>query len=266
MINLPSEPKLSHFKDMCIVCECENKNMSKEHIYPQWLLDRTKTRKEQINWIYGKASADKCTIPICEECNHDLGTQLEGPVSSIFESIESGNGFNDYEAELLIRWMWKIKGMFYWSICNENWKYGFTTLKDRVLSRIEQPRNRLAIAISLIEDAEEEFGSSPIGLDAFAIISNVYCVGVFSKISIAVIYSEFETLVDKDKWTVYTLSSVPLMMNPNYRVYPMVGFKTGREAIHTTKLKFGNNSIIYNKHELYAFKYRMLLKKLIYKK
>lgn len=152
--------------------------------------------------------------------------------------------------------------MFYWSICNENWKHSFTTLKDRILSRIEQPRNRLSIAISLIEDAEEEYGSSPLGLDAFAIFSNVYCAGVFSKISIAVINSEFETLVDKNKWTVYTLSSVPLMTNPNYRVYPMVVFKTGSEAIQNTKLKFGNNSIIYNKHELYAFKHRMLIENL----
>lgn len=105
MINLPSEPSLSHLKDKCIVCERENKPMSKEHIFPQWLLERTKTRKEKIGWIYGKVSAGKCTIPICEECNRDLGTELEGPVSGIFKLIESGNGFNDYEAELLIRWM-----------------------------------------------------------------------------------------------------------------------------------------------------------------
>ena len=39
-----------------------------------------------------------------------------------------------------------------------------------------------------------------------------------------------------------------------------------RENLGVIKLKFGNNSIIYNKHELYAFKHRTLLKKLIYKK
>ena len=262
-MNLPSEPRFSHFKDKCIFCERKNIPMSREHIFPQWLLKRTKTRKEPISWINGKVPASNCTIPICGECNSQLGTKLEGHISEIFDSIENGKGFNDYEAELLVRWIWKINGMFYWSICNNNLKYGVNTLKDRVLSKIESPRNRISIAISLIEDSEEQYETSPIGLDAFAIYSNVYCAGVFSKISIAVIYTEFIGFVDKNKWTIYTLSAVPLMMNPSYKIFPKLGFKTGSEAIADTKLKFGNNSVIFYQHELKAYKQKTIFEKLL---
>lgn len=248
----PSEPSFSHFRNKCIVCECDDKEMSKEHIFPQWLLNRTNTRKDKINWLGRKVPASSCTIPICVDCNAQLGIELEGPVSKIFESIENGNGFNDCEAELLVRWLWKINGMFYWSICNENWKYGYNTLKERVLSPIESPRNRISIVISLIEDDKEDFGCSPIGLDTFSIFSNVFCAGVFSKISIAVIYSKFAEHVNKDKWSVYTLSSAPLLMNPNYRIFPKVDFKTGSEAVYYTKFFFGNDSIIHKEHESIA--------------
>jgi hypothetical protein len=202
-----------------------------------------------FDWVYGKVPADRATVPLCEECNCQLGTELEGPVKEIFNAIESGKGFNDSDAELLIRWMWKIVGLFYWSICNEHWKYGFMTLKEHVLSRIEPPRSRISIAISLIEDPYEEYGSAPVGLDAFSFYSNVYAAGVFSKLCIVVLHSSFEKCIDQDKWTVYKLNNHPMVLNPNNRFYPKTGFKTGSSAIQYTKLFFGNESAIFKKHE-----------------
>ena len=248
-IYLPSDPSLAHFKKQCVCCQRTGQKMNKEHIFPQWLLDHTKARKDMFDWVYGKVPADRATVPLCEECNCQLGTELEGPVKEIFSAIESGEGFNDNDAELLIRWMWKIVGLFYWSICNEHWKYGFITLKDHVLSKIDLPRSRISIAISLIEDADEDFGCAPVGLDAFSFYSNIYAAGVFSKLCIVVVHSGLVKYINQDKWTIYRLSDCPLALNPNNKIYPKTGFKTGSSAIRYMKLVFGNESAIFNKHE-----------------
>lgn len=248
-IHLPNEPTLKHFKDRCVCCERTGQKMNKEHIFPKWLLQHTNTRKDMFNWIYGKIPADQVTVPLCGECNSKLGTELEGPVKTVFNAIESGEGFNDSDAELLIRWMWKIAGLVYWTICNEHWKYGFRTLKDHVLSKIIQPRHRLSIALSLIEDPYDEHGCAPVGLDAFSFYSNIYAVGIFSKLCIVVFYSSFEKYIDPNIWTVYRLSDHPMVLNPKNKVYPQCGFKTRDSAINYVKLFFGNESQIYKKHE-----------------
>ena len=170
------EPTLKHYKHQCVCCERTGQKMNKEHIFPKWLLQHTNTRKDMFDWVYGKVPGDKATVPLCEECNSKLGTELEGPVKKIFDAIESGEGFNDNDAELLIRWMWKIVGLAYWTICNKNWKYGFITLKEHVLTKIPLPRSRISIALSLIEDPNEEYGCGPVGLDAFSLYSNIFLI------------------------------------------------------------------------------------------
>lgn len=257
-IHLPSKPTLKHFKDQCVCCERTGQKMNREHIFPKWLLQHTNTRKDMFGWIYGKVPADQATVPLCEECNSKLGTELEGPVRTIFNAIESGEGFNDNDAELLIRWMWKIVGLFYWTICNKQWKYGFITLKEHVLSRIILPRSRISLALSLIEDPNEEYGCAPVGLDAFSFYSNIYAVGVFSKLCIVVFHSSFEKYIDQNIWTVYRLSDHPMVLNPQNKVYPQYGFKTGSSALQYMKLFFGNESQIYKKHEEAAKKARDL--------
>ena len=248
-IYLPSDPSFAHFKKQCVCCQRTDQKMNKEHIFPQWLLDHTRSRKDMFDWVYGKVPADQATVPLCKECNCQLGTELEGPVKEIFNAIESGKGFNDNDAELLIRWMWKIVGLFYWSICNEHWKYGLITLKEHVLSKIDLPRSRISIAISLIEDADEDFGCAPVGMDAFSFYSNIYAAGVFSKLCIVVVHSGLAKYIDQDKWTIYRLSDCPLVLNPNNKIYPKTGFKTGSSAIQYMKLVFGNESDIFKKHE-----------------
>lgn len=262
-MKLPSEPSFHHFKKQCICCEEAGKKMNKEHFYPQWLLKRTNTQQDLFASPNGKIPAISLTVPLCEECNSRLGEELEAPVSIVFDSIESGKGFNDYEAELLMRWMWKINGVFYWSICNEHWKYGLFTLKEHVLSRIVQPRERLSIAISLIEDANENFGCAPVGMDSFSFYSNIYAAGVFSKICIVVFYSEFSHYFDKNVWTLYTLSNTPMVLNPANKIYPKCGFLKGSQAIGYVKEFFGSNSPIYYAHEARALEHNVKLKKLL---
>ena len=248
----PSAPNFSHFKDFCICCEQSGKEMNKEHFYPQWLLRRTKTQKDLFSSPYGEIPADQITVRLCKDCNSKLGKELESPVSKVFDCIESGKGFNDYEAELLIRWMWKITGVFYWSICNDRWKYGAITLKERVLSRISYPRDRLALAISLIHDSEENFGCAPVGLDVFPLFSNVYAAGVFSKLCLVVLYSSYMREVEKEGWTVYRLNNSPNVLNLEKRIIPAVGFQTSREAVAYVKRNFGNGSAICKEHEVIA--------------
>ncbi|NLF82775.1 MAG: hypothetical protein GX568_02175 [Candidatus Gastranaerophilales bacterium] len=257
-MSLPSNPSFSHFKEKCICCEETGKRMNKEHVYPQWLLKRTKCEKIYMNSPYGKIPGDQLTIPLCEECNLKLGKQLEEPVSCIFEKIETGNGFNDFEADILVRWVWKIKGMFYWSICNKDWLYGYKSLGEHVLKPIEIHRSRISIGIALIEDAFEnkDFGYAPIGLDSFTLWSNVYVVGVFSKISLVVFYTSMKDYINDNIWTIYTLSDFPLMLNPNKNTFPKVTFSTATRAVKITNLLLGHDTPIEKEHEKIALEQR----------
>lgn len=248
-------PSFKHFKDKCIICEEKNKKMNKEHYFPQWLLKRTKSEKVNFGTFYGKLPGKKCTVPICIECNEKLGSELESPVSKIFENIESDKGFNDYEAELLVRWIWKIQGILYWSICGNYWHYGCKKIYDKVLLPIEQPRSRISIAIALIDDEFENdrYGYAPVGLDSFSLYSNIFASGVFSKLSIIVFYTELKNLINSDIWSVYTLSEFPIMLNPEYKIYPKYTINTGAKAINLTKEYTGIDSEIHNKHEEIAY-------------
>ena len=64
--------------------------MNKEHLYPKWLLQHTKTQKDTFKWIYGDVPGDQVTVPLCIDCNTQLGTELEGPVCEGFKAIEAG--------------------------------------------------------------------------------------------------------------------------------------------------------------------------------
>ena len=236
---------LSHLKGICICCEKKGEKSSKEHIFPKWLLKKTNTYDNPITWIGldRKIPGKDCVIPICEECNNELGIQLENPVSQIFERIENGLGFNDHEAELLVRWMWKMNGMFHWMVHpRATYSDGNCTLKERALSGIIDSRDRISIAVSLIKDSSEDFVDHPLGLDVLPRFSNVLTAGVFLNIAIIVFYTVFRELIPND-YTIYTLSSVPLLMNPNYKIYPKCGFTTGSDAVGVT-FKTANDKLL----------------------
>ena len=85
-MNYPTTQSFSHFKHKCVCCEESGKEMSKEHLFPQWLLKMTNTEQDLFSSPYGKIPGISFTVPLCKECNSLLGTKLEAPVSKIFRS------------------------------------------------------------------------------------------------------------------------------------------------------------------------------------
>lgn len=241
------------FKDRCICCEQTSVEMNKEHIYPLWLLEHTDNKKTLFSWPYGKVPADKCTIPLCVNCNSELAKTIEAPMKKLLIDIENGRGFNDQGAEIIARWLWKITGMFYWGLCDENWIYGLASLRERVLEPICTPRSRISIGVSLIDDSRQQYGYAPVGIDCIPRYSNVLAAGVFSDISILVFYSEFSELVPNRYWTKYQLSDTPVMLNPQNKIYPITGFLTGDQAIDATKRLVNPRGELARRHEFIAF-------------
>ncbi len=129
-------------------------------------------------------------------------------------------------------------------------------MKQRALSNIEKPRSRISIGIALAKDVFENNGSAPIGMDAFTLWSNVYAVGIFSRLSIVAFLSNFKNYIDEKIWTVYRLSDCPMLMNPDKKIYPKQAFSTGSQAVTVTKALLGNDSSIYKAHEILALKLR----------
>lgn len=237
----------------CIICDRCNPEcgFDKEHIYPQWILKKTNNYSNPTMVYYDgdikkKITGNNQTVSICKDCNRKLGKIIEEPVSLIFNNIENGNGFNDYEAELLIRWLWKINFLLISPLFNENIKYSSEILKERLLNNIKIPRSRLSLAIAIIDDCfEDGCNFAPLGIDGMSIYINTFVAGVFSKLSIAVFPSAFTDYINTNIWTVYTLSDSPFVLNNNNRIYPKKTLATGKEAIVITRLYFGEQSPLY---------------------
>jgi len=72
----------------CFICGASkgSKKFNDEHILPDWLLKKYQLHSKKItlangaNFLYGSY-----TIPCCEECNTNLGKQIETPVSKLLK-------------------------------------------------------------------------------------------------------------------------------------------------------------------------------------
>src|SRR5215470_1636727 len=96
----------------CLGCERAGyRNKSKEHFWPLWITERANIKGTSLNWLHGKAHRNATVLPLCRECNDLLNTKLEIPVQHVFDSVENKEGLSDYDAELLIRWLWKYEGL-----------------------------------------------------------------------------------------------------------------------------------------------------------
>ena len=210
--------------------------MTKEHLFPRWLIMKTNTHITGIRWgTHKRLPALKATLPLCRECNRIFGKQLEEPVSKLFDEIEAGKGISDSEAEVLIRWLWKVEGLA-WVASNPKDKYTENyTLRERVLRPIDNIREHLVLAISLIEGLHPESQDWPMGVDSYTEKDAVFVSGVFSRIAIMVIldlcvpflpsaYSYYHLAPRKD-----TTSEAKLF-------YPKVGYKNDVDAVGETYL------------------------------
>ena len=210
--------------------------MSREHYWPQWLIDRTGTHSTSV-----RISADRrvnprtFTVPLCDPCNKDLGRMLEGPVSRIFDDLESGAGVSDIEAELLIRWLWKFEGMA-WRFWNPTGTYTDRyTIRDRVLNPLDEIRDELTLAISLVEIINPDFGDAPMGIDSRTTSSAIYVAGVFSKVAMMVVLRELEDQVPA-QFSCYRLAKRDAPDRAAKLFFPKTGFPSCVEAVGVTAL------------------------------
>jgi hypothetical protein len=208
--------------------------MTKEHIWPQWLIRRTGTETTGVRFTEDKrVNPFKMTIPLCWKCNNAFGNELEAPVSKIFDDVENGRGLSDAEAELLVRWLWKFEGLF-WSINNPQHIYSEKyTLAQRVLQPIDEVRSELTLAVSLAQIIDPEFGDSPMGVDSYNHQNAIFVAGVFSRVAVMVLLRRFEDQVPAP-FSLYRLADDRAPDRNAKLFFPKEGFPRCTEAVGVT--------------------------------
>lgn len=187
---------LNHLKERCAGCDRQDVPMNKEHIFAKWLILRTGTDQTGIRWGQKKeVPALAATFPLCEDCNSVFGRELEGPTSRLFDEVEAGRGVSDDDAELLIRCMWKIKGLS-WIANHPGGRYTTKyTLRERVLLPIDDIRGRLILGLALVSALHPDSKDLPMGIDSVTEHDAIFVSGVFSRIAVMVVLAEFEPMV-----------------------------------------------------------------------
>jgi len=224
-------------KSRCLACEATNVEMSKEHFWPRWLIERTKANRTGVKWSNGKlVNPSAATIPLCKKCNNAFGTELEAPVIKIFDQLEEDRGISDHEAELLARWMWKFEGLG-WLLHDNLRTYSHSvSLKQRVLNRLTANRSEVSIAIARIERIDSKFGDMPMGIDSENVLNWVFVSGVFCKVAIIVLLTKFTGLLPRN-YSVYTFTDKIDSKTDTARIfYPHIGFQDDVEAVGVTRL------------------------------
>lgn len=225
--------------------------MNKEHLWPKWLIKKTGTNQTLVKWEGKEVNPMNTTLPLCVKCNADFGERLEGPLKQIFEDLELGKGISDQEAELVIRWLWKLEGI--------NWILGFPdgvysskyTLRQRVLRPLDTIRGHLTLAIALCEEIDPKFGDSPMGIDSRCVHSAIFVSGVFLKIAVMVVLQLFEHLIP-DSFSQYRLKPKADACSGAKLFYPQIGFKRCTEAVSVTMLASVKLTALHDKFALGA--------------
>ena len=155
---------------------------------------------------------------------------LEEPVSRIFDDLESGKGISENEAELLIRWLWKITGLG-WIAAHPDGTYTEKyTLRERVLNPIDEVRENLLFAVSLVERISSKFNDLPMGVDSRNDIDAIFASGVFSKIAMLVTWKRFDEFVP-DNFSKMFLSRKADSSSNAKLFYPKIGFEDDIQSI-----------------------------------
>lgn len=222
------------YKKLCVACGAENPQINKEHFWPKWLIERTGTHKTSVLFNEAKRINPKSlVVPLCARCNTDFGRELEAPVSHIFNDLEANRGISHTEAELLIRWLWKFEGLI-WSFCHPNDTYNeHYTLRERVLTPIDDLRSKLTLAISLLGKINPSFQDAPMGIDSWNHASAIFVSGVFSRVAIMVLDSRFENYVPSQFSMCRLVDRDAPDRNAKF-FYPKIGFQDCAQAVEIT--------------------------------
>ncbi len=247
--------EFNHLKVKCAGCERKNVNFTKEHVFPKWLIKRTKTNNTGLKWPTGesikKLPGFACTLPLCKDCNSSFGQKLEQPVQQIFNDLENGYGISDLEAELLIRWSWKTYGLFWAAVTEDNFIYTENyTLSERVLNPIDEKREDLTLGISLIDHIDPFYEDYPLGINSTNLVDAIFFAGVFSKIAIIISLNLFSDVIP-DNYSLYNLEKLRIVNNHKKIFSPSVGFNNDTEAVQTSK---AISYIMSKMHDNYAIK------------
>ena len=204
--------------------------------FPEWLIRRTGTHRTGIRWgAKADVSALAVTLPLCTTCNEDFGRELESPAVRVFDDIEEGRGLSDDEAELLIRWMWKIRGLA-WMALNPGRRYSATyTLRDRVLLPIDNLRRRLILGLAVIAGPHPDSKDLPMGLDSATLHDAIFVSGVFSRLAIMSVLEPFEDLIP-GQFGRYKLAATRDRLNSGKLFHPPTTFRDDVEAVQVTRL------------------------------
>ena len=170
--------------------------MNKEHLFPEWLILRCNTHMTGIKWLEkSNVPALRATLPLCEDCNKTFGRELESPTRQTFDDLEARRGITDEQAELLVRWMWKIKGLA-WIANHPRGDYTLNyTLRERVLRPIDDMRGEIVFAAALIETLDPESKDLPMGMNCHTELDAVFVAGVFSRIAMMAVLAPLEDLI-----------------------------------------------------------------------
>jgi hypothetical protein len=226
---------LAQFKELCVACGSRTNRKNEEHPFPEWLITRTKTDRTSIRWMPDKRiPADQATLPLCQQCNSDFGAQLEARMSRILDDIEAARGLSDNEAELVVRWLWKLEGIL-WHISHPTRDYSpVYTLRERVLQPLDGIRGELILALALCESIDPTYGDAPMGLDSHRAIDGVFVSGVFSRTAMMVVLAPFTDLIPKE-FSSYRLSPTRAESTADAKLfYPRTTFRTDTELVGVT--------------------------------
>jgi hypothetical protein len=184
--------------------------------------------------VHGKAHRNATVLPLCSECNGLLNTKLEIPVQHVFDSVENKEGLSDYDAELLIRWLWKYEGLN-WGLMASGTDARYSssyTMIERVLgASMKEHRDRFVLAITLLK-SNEGFEDWPVGIDSpITPFNSVFVSGVFCRLAIMAVSVVFKGKIPQQFFQI-RLKTIPTFEK---EYFPIEGFDTCSEAVFVTR-------------------------------
>lgn len=223
---------MRRFRKVCIACDRHGKEMNKEHFFPQWLIDRTRTHLTGVKWMSDKyVNPRRVKIPICVTCNSDFNRELEIPAQGILADLDEGRGISNNEAELFIRWLWKFEGLA-WRAHHPHGNYTQDyTLRQRVLRPIDEARDKLVLAVSRIATIDEGYEDEPMGFDSVNRSNAVFVSGVFCRVAFMALTELFAGDVPEDLFSLYRLGARGQADADAKLFHPKTGFALCTDAV-----------------------------------
>ena len=157
-------------------------------------------------------------------------------MSRILDDIEAARGLSDNEAELVVRWLWKIDGLL-WHISHPTHDYSpIYTLREPVLRPLDAIRGELILAVALCANVDPTYGDARMGLDSHGAIDGIFVSGVFSRIAMMVVLAPFEDLIPQ-QFSSYRLGPTGGKPDADAKLfYPKTSFPTDTELVGVTWL------------------------------